>query len=62
MFQFGGDDMLDISAFGFEFLTDIVPLIRETTGGEVYFKFGAGDVLKLVGFPLLFLDDGDLVI
>jgi Ca2+-binding RTX toxin-like protein len=62
VFDFGGDDKLDLTAFDFDFLTDIVPFIRETGAGEVFFNFGGGDVLKLVGFPLIFLDDNDFIL
>lgn len=62
IFDFGGEDRLDISAFGFNFLTDIVPLLRETARGEVFINFGGGDVVKLVGFPTIFLDDNDFIL
>lgn len=62
IFDFGGEDRLDISAFGFDFLTDIVPLLRETARGEVFINFGGGDVVKLVGFPTIFLDDNDFIL
>lgn len=62
IFDFGGEDRLDISAFGFDFLTDIVPHLRETARGEVFLNFGGGDVVKLVGFPTIFLDDNDFIL
>jgi Ca2+-binding RTX toxin-like protein len=62
VFDFGGDGKVDLTAFDFDVLSEIVPFIRETGAREVFFNFGGGDVLKLVGFPLIFLDDKDFIL
>lgn len=62
VFDFGRDDVLDLSAFNFNSLLEVIPFIQDSALGEAILNFGGGDVVKLSGFPRVFLDDSDFIL
>lgn len=62
VFGLGRDDAIDLTAFGFANLLEVIPNIQVSALGETILNFGGGDVLKLSGFPNIFLDDSDFIL